>query len=62
MPYNFCTGKGDGPPMDRRTPQNQYMIGQLVIFGHFLTTVAVVIALALLVFNLATLWKPYVMI
>lgn len=55
---NSCTGKSGSPPKDRKMPSNKYMLTALVILGHLLTSVAVVIALALLVFNLSTLWKP----
>lgn len=51
-------GKGDGPPSDRRIPRNVYLSEGLVITLGFFIAVAILIVVGLLVFNLATMWKP----
>ena len=45
-------------PSDERTPQSVHLNNTLVGSGYGFTSIALVVAIVLLIFNLATLWKP----
>jgi gamma-aminobutyric acid type B receptor len=52
--------KGDGPPHDRRQPDTKYLDPSLIYACDFFISVAIIVAVGLLVFNLATIWKPLI--
>lgn len=47
-------------PQDRRTPLNVYLNTTLVYICYVCISFAILLALILLIFNVVTMWKPYV--
>lgn len=51
---------GGSPPHDRRQPDTKYLNQDLIYACDFFISLAIVVGVALLVFNLSTIWKPWV--
>ena len=47
-------------PRDQRQPDTKYLNDKLIIACHVFISLAILVALGLLVFNLAMIWKPWV--
>jgi len=52
--------KGDGPPQDRRIPTNEYLNPDLIIACGVFTGLSILIAIAMLIFNIVTIRKPLI--
>ena len=60
MGFGFpdCSLTGGNPPHDRRQPDTKYLNQGLIYACDVFISLAIIVAVGLLVFNLAMLWKP----